>query len=284
MPKLSIITPTFNRGKLLERLYLSLESQTNKNFDWIVVDDGSTDDTESIISKFKPGDFDILYLKKNNGGKHTALNFAIERCSSDVCLIVDSDDMLLPAAVDFFISQWDIYYSDKDVAAISALCIDSSGTVVGDLFPKNGMKVKHYELVLNLNIHGDRIEAYKKSVLLKYPFPEYPAEKFVTEAVVWNRISESFQKICFNEPLLIHEYYNDGLTVKLKRLYAESPQGSSLYFNELSQLDISIAKRLKFRSIYYKYNFYQGSYSIDNIMDIPLYIMGFILMLKEKIM
>ena len=180
--KVTICTPTFNRANCLEKLYLSLINQTNKDFEWIIVDDGSNDNTSSLVSEWlKNKKIDIRYFYKENGGKHTALNVGVEKSLGDYFIIVDSDDYLTNNAVEMIISK----FSDlpSDYAGVAFLKIFSNGSNVGTTF--NSDFVDCTSLRRNkYNITGDKAEVFFTNVLKKYPFPEFLNEKFLTEAVV----------------------------------------------------------------------------------------------------
>ena len=107
--KVAVLTPTYNRAYILDKLYLSLEEQTIKDFVWYIIDDGSTDDTESLISSFSCKEFSIKYTKKENGGKHTALNVGISQIEEELTIIVDSDDTLTKDAIETIKRDWDKY-------------------------------------------------------------------------------------------------------------------------------------------------------------------------------
>ena len=118
---LSIVTPTYNRAELLKNCFASLLAQTDKNFEWIIVDDGSTDDTQTIVSGFTPADFPIVYIKKENGGKHTALNASHPHIRGKYVLILDSDDTLTDTAVERVRQEWQIWHNNESVGMLTFL-------------------------------------------------------------------------------------------------------------------------------------------------------------------
>jgi glycosyltransferase involved in cell wall biosynthesis len=253
--KLTVLTPTYNRSEKIKELFLSLKLQSRFDFTWLVVDDGSIDDTHTIINDLIKGDigFPVKYIKKHNGGKHSAINYGLTKVTTKYCLIIDSDDLLKPNAIDFFISKWS-EMNDESVVAITCLTETKLGTVIGDGFPENGALMSHLEQTYINNIHGDKIECYRTDILQQYMFPMFYGEKFLTEAVVWNRIGSKYKKQCYNESLLIHEYYEDGLTSNLDKLHNGSLLGSALYHYELSNISVLPFKaRVKNRSISVKY-------------------------------
>lgn len=214
--KLSIITTTYNRGYILGVLYNSLCSQSCKNFEWIIIDDGSTDDTSQLVGKWKSenNDFEINCFSKLNGGKHRALNDAFKKAKYDYIYIVDSDDYITNTAVEK-IYKW-IGTIDDDIrfAGVSGLRGYQNGAKIIGQFPQN----KSYIDASNLQrkrkkLIGDKAEIYRRDILLKYPFPEFEGEKFLGEAAVWNKIAgEGYLIRWFGEVICLCEYLNDGLT------------------------------------------------------------------------
>lgn len=214
----TILTPTYNRGDLLETLYISLKKQKQYNFEWIIVDDGSEDNTENIINEIKKKEknFKIKYIKTLNGGKHRAINVGINESVFEYTFIVDSDDYLLENAVSR------IYYwinTIKDIesfAGVAGLKADLNKERVGS-YP-TGIEEGHYIDCTNLErkkykLGGDKAEVYKTNMLKSYPFPEFSGENFLTEASVWNAIAAAGYKIrWFNEIIYICDYRTDGLT------------------------------------------------------------------------
>lgn len=214
--EITVFTPTFNRSYIIKNVYDSLLRQSYKDFEWLVIDDGSTDNTEDLIGNFiLEGKLDITYIKKNNGGKHTALNMAVEKAKGRILMSVDSDDYLIDQALER-IMYWERTIADKDdYAGVSGLRIFPSGKVIGTEWSHNteyidatNLERKKYKLM------GDKAEAYYTDVLKKfYPIPVFEGENFVSEGVLWNRVANGGYKIrWFNEGIYITEYLDDGLT------------------------------------------------------------------------
>lgn len=280
---LTILTPTYNRSKELIDLFESLKAQTNHDFIWLIIDDGSHDDTEAVINKIKNenNSFVITYFKKSNGGKHTALNYGFTKLNTKYCMIVDSDDILKPKAVDFFISKW-AEVKDDEIAAVSCLCENEKGDIIGDKFSENGMCVSHLQLVFEYNVHGDKMQCYRTDVLQEYNFPVFIGEKFLTEAVVWNRIGLRYKKICFNESFLTAEYHESGLTKNINILHKKNLLGSALYHYEISMYGtLPLLTRFKHRSISIKYmlQLFFGQIKIN----IPAFLMGVVIFVRNSL-
>lgn len=214
--RLSIITPTFNRAYILEKLYKSLCNQTVLDFEWVIVDDGSTDDTQSVIEMWKRNyEFDIHYVFQENGGKHRAVNNGVKFASYEYVYIVDSDDYLLDFAVERIYSWIESIEGLINYAGVSGLRGYNLDQVIGqfpekvDYIDSTNMERRKYKL------SGDKAEVYKKMLLEKYPFPEFDGEKFLPENAVWNKISlEGYKLRWFGEIIHICNYLDDGLTKK----------------------------------------------------------------------
>ena len=215
---ISILTPTYNRGYLLERLYRSLSRQTSKKFEWVVIDDGSEDNTQEIITQWADAEkeFKIKYYKTSNGGKHRAINLGVERVKFEYTFIVDSDDYLVDKAIEY-IEEWLKTIKDnKDFAGVAGLKAYNQKEVVGQ-YPTQS---QYNEYIDSTNLErkknkllGDKAEIYKTELLKKYKFPEYENEKFLTEAAIWNQIAYEGLKVrWFNKIIYICEYCEDGLT------------------------------------------------------------------------
>lgn len=215
MPFITIFTPTYNRRDLIDNLYRSLLRQTQKNFEWLVVDDGSTDGTEKYFADLssEASPFQIRYIKQDNGGKHRAINNGVNNALGKLFFIVDSDDYLTPDAIEK-INQWaEALDGSRKWAGISGLKGFSKDRVVGQqnkecrfVDAKNSERRK-------FKLLGDKAEVYFTDVLREHPFPEIPGEKFISEEIVWNAIArDGYYLRWFNEIIYICDYLESGLT------------------------------------------------------------------------
>ena len=251
----TIFTPTYNREKLLDRLYLSLLQQTDRNFEWLIVDDGSTDGTEQYFESILKNDnpFAIIYKKQENGGKHRAINSGVKMAHGELFFIVDSDDYLLPDAIEK-IRQWrSTLNHSKKWAGVAGLRGYTKDTCVGGRYGKQA-----YVDATNLerdkySLFGDKAEAYFTEVLAQYPFPEFPGEKFITEEVVWNAIAADGYKLrWFNDIIYICDYLDGGLTKSGNAKYIDSPNGTLLWAKQTISL-FPKNRRRKISAIYRYY-------------------------------
>ena len=211
---ITIFTPTYNRKVLIERLYQSLLQQTQKNFEWVVVDDGSTDNTEKYFSDLliKQQPFPIRYIKQENGGKHRAINNGVRNAAGELFFIVDSDDYLTENAIEK-INQWVATLDNSHKwAGIAGLRGFSKNKVIGQHNEALYTDAKNNER-RKYNLLGDKAEIYFTNVLKQHPFPEIPGENFISEEIVWNAIARDGYYIrWFNEIIYICNYLDGGLT------------------------------------------------------------------------
>ena len=266
MPFISILTPTYNRGKLLLPLYDSLKNLTFKDFEWLIVDDGSEDDTEQyalswIAHNIENAEFPIRYIKKSNGGKHTAINRGVREASGELILILDSDDTLPEDSLATIAQYYEQCKGYKDCAGVCGLMAHHDGQLIGTGFPKDPM----YESALQFryaekgNVTGDLLEVYKTSVMREFPFPEIENEKFCPESLVWNRIANKYKLFCFNKVIYYRDYLEGGLTSKIVRIRMNSPIASTMTYAEM--LDYNISLKWKIRSAI---NYWRFKYCITN--------------------
>ena len=227
MNNITVLTPAYNRGNLLEKLYKSLCAQKSKNFEWLIVDDGSTDDTSERVKQMKQtADFSISYYKKENGGKHTALNYAYQFIKTPLTFIVDSDDSLTGDAISCVDAIYKKYKKENDLCGFSFLRGKPDGGYLSTSgVPQDGMKESYVDCRINRSIGGDMAEVWYTHCLKEYPFPEFQGEKFLGEDIVWVRMSEKYKMRFFNRVIYISDYLEDGLTNNRRKHNIKSPNG-----------------------------------------------------------
>ena len=212
-PLLTILTPSYNREKELSRLYDSLKKQTCKKFEWLVVDDGSTDKTAATVRKWeKEGSVCIHCIKKENGGKHTALNTGISKINSELTFIVDSDDWLPENAVEIILRYHEKWKDTDGLCGYSFLRFYPDGNVNEAFFPVNECIDTYVNARINGHIGGDKAEVFFTDILKRYPFPVFGKEKFLPEDLVWVKMSGPYKMLHVNECVYIGDYLADGLT------------------------------------------------------------------------
>ena len=275
---ITVCTPTYNRAHLLNKLYTSLKKQNYNSFQWIIVDDGSTDDTEAVVNEFiKENNINIRFIKKKNGGKHTALNIGIDNAEGELFWIVDSDDYIIDDALKYIWNKWCELKDKKDFAGLSALRGYENKKVIGTTVNEEYIDADVLTYRYKYRVLGDKSEVYRTDILKKYKFPEYREEKFLTEAVVWNRIANDGYKIrWFNKVIYICEYLEGGLTNTSDKNIMDSWQGTTLYYKELlSYKQVPLKDKILNGARAYLHYCYEkgiGFKGIFNITKNPLYI------------
>lgn len=216
---LTIFTPIYNRGKYVSRLFNSIDAQTIKDFEWIIINDGSTDNTDEEIRKNilkKDRKFDIRYITVENGGKPRAINQAVRLAKGKYFFIVDSDDWLVSNAVEL-IEKWcddiDRNPNFKKFAGVAGLRKYPDNKINGGkgngkpIIDAGNLEREKFKL------SGDKAEVYKTNILKKYPFKIFKNENFVTEETVWNKIAADGYIIRWHMiPIYVGDYLSDGLT------------------------------------------------------------------------
>lgn len=257
--RFSIITPSYNRACLLERLYLSLVNQSYSHLEWIVVDDGSTDNTREIISNIiSKSPFIINYIYKENGGKHTALNAAFEAVNNDLILILDSDDMLAFNALEYIDTIWTELRVNPDIQGIISLCQDiDSNLIIGNQFPYDGFNSTITKNLFKYGIRGDKCDFIRASSIVSLRFPSFENEKFVPESIVTYEPDKLGYYYCVNKVLKLVEYQQGGMTKNFNRLTSKNPNGYFLRFKHLLQNcfieQMSMLSKFKVFTLYFEF-------------------------------
>ena len=241
--KLTVFTPAYNRAELLPRLYRSLLEQTCGGFEWLVVDDGSTDDTESVVAGFAAEEkLPVRYVRKENGGKHSAHNLALEHARGEWFFCVDSDDQLAPSAVTAILTA--LKQVDKVCAGLAGYKISQTGELLCAKL-ESGISCGPYSLVHKYGGKGEYALLFRTEVLRRCPFPVVQGERFVTECVLYDRLELAGYTVCpLPEVLQICEYQPDGLSSNTYRLMKNSPTGYQIYHAQRIDLARSLRERL----------------------------------------
>lgn len=287
----TVFTPTYNRAYILPNAYESLKRQTDKRFEWIIVDDGSTDNTKKLVSSWtmENNNFPIKYYFQENCGKHIAINYGVKVAEGILFLILDSDDYLRDDAIEQIINYASEISQEKHYGGVVGNRAHFNSEIIGSTF--NG-KVKDMTFLEKekKGISGDKAEVFFINVLKQYPFPKIKNEKFCTEALVWNRIAKDGWILrFFNENIYFTEYLEDGLSAKYWKLMYENPIQASIFYVELSRIsnNFSIKTNIVNRSLAVIFS-YQSGKSIKEIKkDLNInyveYLFYFILGLMHKV-
>lgn len=258
---ITVFTPTYNRAYSLPRLYDSLKAQTFQDFEWFIVDDGSTDNTESAIANWqKEGAVQINYRKQPNGGKHRAINLGVKLSKGELFFIVDSDDWLPEDSLQHINGYFQQIKEDDSFVGVAGFRCFPDGKKIGGEVNYEVLDTDYVSFREKLGIKGDMAEAWKTSVLRKYPFPEFEGEKFLTEAIVWNKIARDYRLRYFNNNIYTCEYLEDGLTCNIRRHHRNSPLGTMLYYTSLMHdKRYGIVRHIKDAINYWRYTInYKG--------------------------
>jgi len=258
--KFTVFTPTFNRAGFLPRLFQSLQNQLFNDFEWIIVDDGSTDNTNQVVQEFidtNPS-FNISYYIQSNLGKHIAINKGVSVAKGELFFIVDSDDFISENALSTIDIEWQMISDNKAFAGIVPNRCYIGGKSIGN--PNyDRLDCSPYEFRYNLNEEGDKAEVIRTSVFKMYPFPETYNEKFCPEALFFNRIID-YKLRYINRDLYYCEYLPDGLTSRIFEIRKESPINTCLCYMEMANLKVGFKMKLKACINYYRFKRYTEAF------------------------
>ena len=259
MPKFTVFTPTYNRSGTLVRVYECLLSQSFKNFEWLIVDDGSTDETNKLISKWSAeGKLDIVHLRQQNWGKHVAFNRGVDRARGELFLPLDSDDICTPVALERFLHHWtDIPMEVRGkFSGVTCHCMDEYGRIIGSTFPSAVEDAWPVQFLSNRRISGEKWGFHRTDVLRKFRFPEIAGERFVPEGLIWNRIGCHYKMRFINESLRVYKALPGGLSSSSIRLRAANPVSTCAYYREKSELHLPLRVRAKAAVNYSRFYFH----------------------------
>lgn len=250
---ITVFTPTYNRAHLLGRVYESLCAQQFTDFEWVIVDDGSTDGTASLVQGFiAERRIDIKYLSQANGGKHRAINHGVSQAQGELFFIVDSDDSLPADSLQSIASEW-AAVSDSAVGGVAGLDATPAGQTIGCGLPSDAIECNSIDIRLRHHVTGDMAEVFTTSVMREFPFPEIEGERFCPEALVWNRIARKYKLRYFNKVIYIAEYQPDGLTDNIVRVRMQSPVASTMCYAEMLGYGIPWGQKLKAAINYWRF-------------------------------
>lgn len=268
---ITIFTPTFNRGYIINKLYDSLKNQTNMDFEWLVVDDGSTDNTEEIFKEIESeGIINVRYVKKKNGGKHTATNLGLNLAKRELFFVVDSDDFLANNAVERILYHYAGIENNDDYCGVCGLKGYFNGNIIGSKIEYEVLESTIIDYRFKLGFTGDKADVFKLKFLKEHSFPEYPNEKWCPLSIVWNRFGSKLKVRYFNEVIYFAEYLTDGISLNRLKIRKNSPNNTMQYYSELSTYDIPITEKLKASINYWRFSFYSNTPLRDKVKNIGL--------------
>ena len=245
--KLTVFTPTYNRAYIIENLYRSLQRQTCFDFEWLVVDDGSEDNTCRLFEQWLQEDnpFPVRYFRQENGGKHRAINRGLELAQGELFFTVDSDDYLTDDAVEKVLYWEENLPEDGKYCGFAGNLGTAADVTTNRIFPDafhEGTALDRYGIV-----DGERAMVFYTRLHRQYLYPEFPGEKFMTEAVVWNRMAhDGYRMRFYNDIIWVYAYLADGLTKSGESIFLRNPEGYWLFLKEKACfLNFSIINKLK---------------------------------------
>lgn len=239
--RFTVLTPTYNRAHLLGRSFASLRAQTFRDFEWLIIDDGSTDGTGDLVKSWK-ADFPIRYYWQHNRGKHTAMNFGLSLAVGELICQLDSDDQCTPRALELFDYHWSKIPTPERFAAVAGLCIDASGQIVGTPYPSNPFDAMNLKQLAQAAT-AERWSAIRADVWRQFPFPEFPGERFIAEGSVWYPMLNRYAVRFINEAVRIYVRGPDGITATDWRPH--NPRGAFFYYRQLAVLPVPFLDRAK---------------------------------------
>ncbi len=268
----TVFTPIYNRAHTLSRVYESLKVQTFQDFEWLIVNDGSQDESGAMVKRWqREARFPIRYIWQENTGKPIAVNRGVQQAQGELFLTLDSDDACLPIALERLKFHWDSIPADQktDFSAVTCLTQDPDGGIVGDRFPFDPIDSNSLEIRLKYRVAGEKWGFQRTDVLKQFPNPQIAEETYITESIVWNRIALRYKTRYVNEPLRIYFRSSAGLGTTLARV--RNCQSARFYYQEFVNLDYPIPRvsLLKGYANYVRYSWHAKVSPNGQVRDIP---------------
>ncbi len=242
-PLFTIFTPTYNRAHTLHRAFDSLSAQTLRDFEWIVVDDGSTDGTEQLVADWmEVASFPLRYLRQDHGGKHIAHNLALDAARGKFFTCLDSDDALTPDSLEKLARAWETIPEDArpTFCGVDGLCCDQHGDLVGDKYPLDPLDADLRHRKYLYGPRGEKWGVVLTDIARRYPFPNVARGRYLPEGIVWLDMAKTYKCRAVNE--IVRVYYIDetepGVTTALKRRLAAHAEGNWHYYIWLLNNDL----------------------------------------------
>jgi len=246
LKKLTVFTPTYNRAYCIHQCYESLKRQTCKDFIWLIIDDGSTDNTKGIVKGWI--DENIIQIKyhwQDNQGMHGAHNTAYELIDTELNVCIDSDDYMPDDAVEKIIDTWKKYGSNE-VSGIIALDANHKNEIIGTRLPQHIKRSTLFDLYNKYGVTGDKKLVYRTELTKQYPYPLFENERYVGLAYKYHMIDKQYEMILMNEIICCVEYLEDGSSRNMLHQYRKNPRGFAFYRKEMMKLPFG-SSSFKFR-------------------------------------
>lgn len=265
----TVFTPLYNRERSISDVYESLKNQTCKDFEWLVINDGSTDSSGDILEKILKShnnSFPIKYHKRENHGLMFTLNEGIGLAEGDLFMRLDSDDKALPNAVESIITNYHLIKNEDNICALVFRSVDYNNKSVG-YHPFDDVQLCDFAAYRDkYKARGDRSEVMKTVIFRKYPFPIIEGEKFCPEGLIWNRIAKDYKALYMTTPIYQKGEPDDSITADVYNYLKKNCKGTTLYYREIvSNKTFSFKYRLLNSIKFYRYAFYSGESLLDKI-------------------
>jgi glycosyltransferase involved in cell wall biosynthesis len=251
----TVFTPTYNRGHTLHRVYESLCAQTFRDFEWLIVDDGSTDNTGALVRDWmSQASFPIRYLRQENAGKHVAFNRGALEARGRLFLNLDSDDSCVPEALERFKFHWDAIPASQrsSFCGVTALCKRPDGTPVGQGFPRDVVDCSSLDINFRHGCYWEKWGFICTDVLRQYPFPVFGKENHANMSFIYNRMGLHFKTRFVNE--FLRTYYTTAGSLSGPSVRIRNPRGAAAYYREFASLPIPWRWRLRGWVNYLRYS------------------------------
>ena len=225
MKTLTVFTPSYNRAYTLHKCYESLLRQTSKDFTWLIIDDGSSDNTKELVDSWiNENKIEINYIYQENQGMHGAHNTAYKNIKTELNVCIDSDDYMPDDAVKKIISFWN-KNKRSDLAGIMALDAYTDGKVIGNKFPNELKESTYFDIYNTYGLKGDKKLIYRSELTIQYPYPIFEGEKYVSLAYKYAKLDSKYKLALMNEVVCNVEYMEDGSSLNMLIQYRRNPKG-----------------------------------------------------------
>ena len=262
----TVFTATYNRRHTLLRLFESLDTQTLRDFEWVVVDDGSTDETGELMRELEQrASFPLRYYYQSNGGKHVASNLAVDLAEGELFATLDSDDVLAPRALERLAKHWGEIPEGqrKEFSGVNCLCATEDGAIIGDSFPAGSSSAGVLDsdpiAMMRFRLAGDKWGFHRTDIMRQFRFPEFAGETYIPDGLLWQRIGSQYRIRYVNEPLRILYFdEQDCMSKRNVELRSRNPRGSQLLYLEQSRYAPTVALKSKALINYIRFSLHGG--------------------------
>jgi len=284
--KFTVFTPTYNRAKLLSRVFESLLAQTYKDFEWLIIDDGSTDDTGKVVDNFSIiAPFPIRYFWRENKGKVASINEALDLAEGEFFLVFDSDDWCTADALEVFMATWNSLSEEErgEYSGVSCLKSFVNGKIVGEDYKRMEQFGETYVDRFNKRIKGDKWELIRTDVHRKYRYDLSSGERYLAPEYSWLLIGKEFKTVFINRSLSVVEYQTDGISKNNIKHRVGSSTNAMKFYCLANQCSTSIYNSTKSEINLKRFALHAGKYGLLSEGAVIASIMGFSLFFHDKL-